>query len=121
MCLKHISEKKIASKDIICYKVIIKFVTIEGINFYTPYRCFIVEIGKEYNSPLCKKDNEVYTGLHSFRKLKDAENEILSNWDPRRLRIARCIIPEGSEYYEGGFNTHSDAYASNKIKYIKIV
>ena len=34
--------------------------------------------------------------------------------------IVQCIIPKGSKYYEGTFGGY-EGYASNKIKYVKLV
>ena len=33
---------------------------------------------------------------------------------------AECIIPKGSKYYEGKF-IDNDAYASDKLTYVKII
>ena len=83
--------------------------------FLTPYQRANIEIGKTYDSILYKYHDIITLGLHSFSKLKDAK-KITSV-------VAKCIIPKGSEYYEGTFK-HKDkypSYASNKITYVEIV
>ena len=81
--------------------------------FLTPYQRANVEIGKTYDSILYKDYDVITFGLHSFSKLKDVK---------RITRvIAKCIIPKGSEYYEGTFEDKGISYASNKITYLKIV
>ena len=92
-----------------------------NIFYHTPYQNSIIEIGKEYTSELSltkyyKSDSEIITkGLHSFvQKPNIRKGEYL----------AKCIIPKGSEYYEGCFESGSnslDSIASNKLKYIKIL
>ena len=79
----------------------------------TPYRNFPIEIGKTYDSELIKKDEYVHEGLHSYKNLDHAKNYYVKFY-------AECIIPKGSKYYEGKF-VDNDAYASDKLTYVKII
>ena len=79
----------------------------------TPYRYFPIEIGKTYDSELIKKDEYVHEGLHSYKNLDHAKNYYVKFY-------AECIIPKGSKYYEGKF-VDNDAYASDKLTYVKII
>ena len=79
----------------------------------TPYRWFPIEIGKTYDSELIKKDEYVHEGLHSYKNLDHAKNYYVKFY-------AECIIPKGSKYYEGKF-VDDDAYASDKLTYVKIL
>ena len=88
----------------------------EVVNFKmaTLYRNFPIEIGKTYHSKLTKKNKYIHQGLHSFKNLDDAKNFSV-------VKIcAECIIPKGSKYYEGKFSDW-DAYASDKLTYVKII
>ena len=79
----------------------------------TPYRNFPIEIGKTYDSELIKKDKYVYEGLHSYKNLDDVKKHHTGIY-------VECIIPKGSKYYEGKF-VDNDAYASDKLTYVKII
>ena len=79
----------------------------------TPYRNFPIEIGKTYNSELIKMDEDIYEGLHSFKNSNDAKIYNSGIY-------VECIIPKGSKYYEGKF-VDNDAYASDKLTYVKII
>jgi hypothetical protein len=35
--------------------------------------------------------------------------------------VVKCIIPAGSEYYDGWFDDITQAYASNKLKLVEII
>lgn len=86
--------------------------------YITPYKNADVEIGKEYTSDLIRivASHEVHIGIHSFERLIDAH---FDSSDIDRDAFAECIIPKGSEYYKGVFNS-SVSYASNKIKYVEL-
>ena len=79
----------------------------------TPYRDFIVEIGKTYDSILVKNLEYVHQGLHSYKNPIDTKRYDYGIY-------VECIIPKGSEYYEGTF-CDKDSYASNKLTYVKII
>lgn len=133
MCLIIESESnpkpKIADEHIVCYKVI----ELYNGNWLTPFRSKKIEIGKTYESKLncdfvAYMEYSVDTGLHSMtdyngaRKLK----EILTFVEPRRAyEIVKCVIPKGSQYYEGIFkaNYHNllSSYASSKVEYREFV
>jgi hypothetical protein len=82
----------------------------------TPYRNYPVVIGETYQSDLVVVDdrgigNEVEVGLHSFKHESDCKK-----FD---LVLVKCIIPKGSEYYEGFFKDY-ESYASNQLKYVEV-
>ena len=79
----------------------------------TPYRWFPIEIGKTYDSELIKMDEDIYEGLHSYKNSEDAKKSYNGIY-------VECIIPKGSKYYEGKF-VDDDAYASDKLTYVKFI
>jgi len=82
-------------------------------NFITPYQRAEVALGNTYKSKLIKERyDKVHEGLHSFKHASSARE----NGDGR---VVRCVIPKGSEYYEGLFG--GEGYASNTIKYVEII
>ena len=94
--------------------IIINNKEVVNLKIITPYRHFPIEVGKTYNSELIKRDNYIHQGLHSFKNLDDAKKFSV-------VKIcAECIIPKGSEYYKGKFGDW-DAYASDKLTYVKII
>ena len=93
--------------------IIINNIEVIDLKMVTPYRNFPVEIGKTYESNLIKKDEYVHEGLHSFKNLDDAKKY-------HNGICVKCIIPKGSEYYEGTF-CDMDSYASNELTYVKII
>ena len=128
MCLKlnKNSEKKIANKKIVCFKVL----ALADDGFRTPYRHSKIEIEGYYESNICfdfDRDEPIITeAIHSFTSLLSAKNE-RDSWFPIKTVIAKCVIPKGSVYYEGDFETDLsssktvEAFASNAIQYIKII
>ena len=94
--------------------IIINNKEVVSLKTVTSYRDFPIEIGKTYDSKLIKNNKYIHEGLHSFKNLDDAKKFSF-------VKIcAECIIPKGSEYYEGKFNKY-DAYASDKLTYVKII
>lgn len=94
--------------------LIVDGVEITKKGYVTPYRYFPVEIGKTYHSELIREDNEVNIGLHSYKFMEDAR------LDTEGYIIVKCIIPKGSEYYEGVF-WDEISYASNCLQYVEII
>ena len=93
--------------------IIINNKEVIDLKIVTPYREFPIEIGKTYDSELIKKDEYVHEGLHSYKNLGDAKKRNIGIY-------VECIIPKGSKYYEGKF-VDKDAYASDKLTYVKII
>ena len=94
--------------------IIINNKEVVDLKIVTPYRDFPIEIGKTYDSELIKKDEYVHESLHSYKNLDDAKNDYTGIY-------VECIIPKGSKYYEGIFDINDDAYASDKLTYVKIL
>jgi len=129
-------KKNTAKKDIVVYKVLFKHFTYDieidkfDTMFETIYQHSIIKIDEIYESNFTIRNSissgfpEVHKGLHSYKYIDDAIMEA-SGWMATTF-IAKCIIPKGSEYYVNGkyvpyFGNPSKQYASNKLKYIKIV
>ena len=94
--------------------IIINNIEVINLKIATPYRDFLIEIGKTYNSELIKSDDgRIHEGLHSFKNSNAAKIYNSGIY-------VECIIPKGSKYYEGKFNIN-DAYASDKLTYVKII
>lgn len=96
--------------------------TVEGIQYPLPgnlYRTFyqkaIIEIGKTYISKLIVEDFDINIGLHSYKHIIDILPPLLEH-----IYIVRCIIPKGSEYYEG-IHGDNESFASNQLTYLKII
>ena len=139
MCLTVKSDKSysVAEEDIVCYKVLI----LSDGKLSSPYMRMPYEVGITAGAclPLVAIDasKETYIieeGLHTFISKKDVDmflaNVCLSPFSAN-LNIAVCeaIIPMGSVYYEGIFESLTGAdenvvlgsYASNRLVVEKIL
>ena len=124
---------KVASKDIICYKLAEEF---KG-NYYGLYQNkyklneFLTE--KAFRSE--QQYPYINYGFHSFKRLKDAKihiNSILKrtfslvtrfrpDYSKKNYVVLRCIIPKGSFYFKGVFGMSDyESYVSNNIKILKV-
>lgn len=100
--------------DNLVTSIIINNKEIIDLKMVTPYRHFPIEIGETYDSELIKSDDDyIHEGLHSYKNSDDAKIYNSGIY-------VECIIPKGSKYYEGKFNIN-DAYASDKLTYVKII
>lgn len=131
MCLEKVkTDYKIAEKDIVCYKVILKYKSKK--DYTSPYRKSKYSMGETYkahlfpNHPFNKK---VPTGIHTFKTEKGARRliEILDKLYANSLRypdlcFAKCIIPKGTKYYEGMYDVNALGlwwYKSYAAEYLK--
>jgi len=126
MCLdlKWWSKKRIATKDIVVYKVV-ETVGWGSEALQSPYRSMPVNIGETYSIPepaIGKLGSKVYQGFHSLKGKKYAKKLTLGHY---RGRVAKCIIPKGSTYYNGTWNRfqlfNPIGYVSDSIKYVEIL
>jgi hypothetical protein len=118
MCLDKAVTQIVAIKDIVCYKVLLNY---GGENYRTPYRGMIVDMNTVYIGnldPYPNLSDVVNVGFHSYCRLSDAYRE--RNYLQPGSVIAKCIIPMHAHYYTGWFDD-SPAYASDVIKYLKIL
>ena len=99
MCWNAVSdkdlEKKIAKKDIICFKVLQKSIHKYMISIYFNYR-----YKRMVRQPFISIDEpitSIHNGYHSYKDTKSLFDSILVY--PNQ-RICYFIIPEGTEYYE---------------------
>jgi len=129
-----------AKKDLICYKIIERYKNFYGEYCYkTPFQGTPVSIkvieGQEFKpDPFIsigadrKSDGhyEVYDGfIHSYktrwkaRKMAKYIRETLFKGEDRWYDVYKCIIPKGTEYFDGVDENGFGAYASKSIKIIK--
>jgi hypothetical protein len=113
MCLKTEQRKpKIATEDIICYKIIHKDMT----SLF--HKEFKWEFGKVYHTEMTTTRISFLThtmveqGFHSYSTLKATRKGYYSSSEP--CIVVKCTIPKGSEYYTGNHGVR-DGYASEKI------
>lgn len=97
---KH-PDKKIAKRNITCYKVL-------GISMKSPYQGYQYKLNEPVKSDIgdlvnYNPDKCIHEGLHSHCLL----DEITTLYD-----IYKAIIPKGSEYY---YNSYYKEYVSNQL------
>ena len=144
MCLSTILETpKRAKKDIVCYKVIQLVCSSDGKEVtQTPYQYFTVPkdvingkkpfIAKtERGTIVTDRMFERYKrylgeingcAIHTFAaktRAKADADELKAGWGGR-FRIYKCIIPEGTLYYNGFYNGRK-SFASQKIVFKEVV
>lgn len=103
---KH-PEKKIAKRDITCYKVLNSLAT--SIYQLKPYELGVL-YKQKMEDPIKKGlgDAKINIGFHSYSNIKRANLIVLliGNY------VYKTIIPKGSEYY---YNSMRNEYVSNQI------
>ena len=109
MCLhlKKNAKKKIADKDIVCYKVLFYDET-DKTHAVSQFEGFDYMLGRLEYTPLDFPDYSyrVFHGFHSYKYYEDALESIdgyylnESVWSAM-TKVYKCIIPKGSAYYEG--------------------
>lgn len=126
MCLQTNSlYSESVKEDIVCYKV---FDVVDG-KLKSPFYYDIPwELGKEFTDPrfnmtAINRGSALFSvkcAFHSFKNLVDAQKYSKHCWGGR-LTIVKCIIPAGSEYYDGWFDIICKAYASSKLRLVEII
>lgn len=129
MCLQTNSLfSESVKEDIVCYKV---FDVVDG-KLKSPFYYDIPwELGEEFTDPrfnmtAINRGSALFTvksAFHSFKSLEDAQ-KYSNGWNTHtnvKCTIVKCIIPAGSEYYDGWFNIVTKAYASSKLKLVEII
>ena len=125
-------ELKIASEDIICYKVV--YCELAPIRIYSFYRGFKYKLCKQYSIKdglaVCVHEDlgtyrfeyTIDEGFHSYSEkpvIRDGNIECIDDTFRygRHTFIAECIIPKGSVYYYNPLNCTlvSDAIIINEI------
>lgn len=109
MCLylKKNTKKKIANRDIVCYKVV-SYDKNDKTHVVSQFEGFEYTLGKFEYSQLDAPDarHRVFRGFHSYKYYEDALEAILldcnygNSWR-NTWKICKCIIPNGSHYYDG--------------------
>lgn len=105
MCLhlKENTKKKIADKDIVCYKVLFGNET-DKTRVLSQFENFEYMLGKFEYSLLDLPDYSyrVFHGFHSYKYYEDALESIDGySLNETLYKAYKCIIPKGSAYYEG--------------------
>ena len=131
MCLilQEKQEPMIAPADIECYKII--DLHEDGTYHAHVKNNFVWELGKTLKSELTMEKTEGYpypyitNGFHSYQTLKDALS-ILHQAPVRfeELVVVKCVIPEGSCYYNGRVNNRlwgRRCYASDALKVVEVL
>lgn len=130
MCLILKSNELKAEKDIVCYKVVGYQKQLD--TYYSPFtskrihrECitegmhFIAEGNKQILAGVCGWT--ISEGqIHTFKKELDACHLAFLLKDSLNIgmviKVFKCIIPEGTMYYEGrDESSYDQAYASDKI------
>ena len=116
MCTDHLSAKQIATEDIVCYKHIMKV----GRKYVTSYQETPITFRKMMTSDVIVENPEgkswINVGLHSYIRQEEAEYQANSLSEV----LVKCVIPKGSEYYEGRF-LWDPAYVSNQLIYKRVI
>jgi hypothetical protein len=110
-------EKKIAEKDITCYKLIIK----NQNELKTPFMGSVINFGDTVEAYLEIFKYFVEDGIHSYTSFGKAfavkMRLITDGWaSPGKLIIIKSVIPKGAEYF---FNSYDKEYVSSKMIYGK--
>lgn len=84
----------------------------------TPFFGMGVKPGMLARSVLRVKAACVHEGLHSYARLEDAKQHAVDRF--YRIALVECRIPFGAKYY-AGTTMSRDGYASNRLRYVKIV
>ena len=144
MCLYITKDAKlkIATKDIVCYKVLKRYTTFLGQqHIMTPYTQLpltdvqlngkddFYAFGEDKIEP-CKVVSgfEISNGfVHTCADMQSAlalyHLLSLGNAYGIDLVIYECVIPKGTRYYDGrwALSPHKDSYASKSIRFVKEV
>ena len=115
MCLiSNFDHPSIADRDLTCYKV---YILIND-RYKSPYqKADMPKIGELATTSLQESGTYlVEKGFHSFVSLVDAINEVrlITTIYSYETYIFKCVIPEGTKYYEGSFNCNP-SYCSESI------
>lgn len=113
MCLylKENTKKKIANRNIVCYKVV-SYDENDKTHVVSQFEGFEYTLGRFEYSQLDSPDvnHRVFHGFHSYKYYEDALESIYAyglldcnygnSWEDR-WKVCKCIIPNGSHYYDG--------------------
>lgn len=126
----HKQIVRVAETDIVCYKMIEVYGRKKGEEVLrTPYQGTRVELNKTYTAEgiedlYSEVDDdfmqiEVGSGfIHSFQEFEDAMEDVL-DYGYGNI-VVKCIIPKGTEYIKGMFDSYY-GYASKKIVYTNTI
>ena len=108
MCFTITTPEKIAKRDIVCYKRLIR----RRGQYTSVYQGSFYMFGKVYKTVgFGFVGRDVFEGRHSYSNLKQAKRLV---WDIEV--IVKCIIPKGTKYY---YNPGDKEYVSLAIKLVK--
>lgn len=108
MCLDYLTTEDpiIATEDIVAYKVAL---VVKGKPF-APFQGIKYTINERMHAELSVRWRSVHEGYHSLATLEDA----VDFNDYSIGRVYQCIIPKGTQYYEGKFGDYV-SYAAETI------
>lgn len=114
MCLQKVTTKypKIAKKDIICYKVVIKTEDGNYLSIYRGCHCKLNTVLRDKHFQMCSVWNTVDLAFHTIKSLSRAKRI----FQYKDIYILKATIPKDTRYYQGKFDD-SVSYASEKIIY----
>jgi len=114
MCLRTEQNKpQVATKDIICYKVISKDMTsLYHYDFKWTFGKMYYSLIEAINDTKDCDSKEIYQAFHSYETLEDLKKAYFTVTSP--CLAVKCTIPKGSTVYKG---SHDDlnGYASNQL------
>lgn len=118
---KRYPDKKIADKDITCYKRLLPY-NGKKYKFKSPYQRYKYNLNILFESKIGKIENyaycaEINKGLHSY-STKTRAIECSKQFGCNTEIILKGIIPKGSEYY---YNPMNRQYVSNQLILTKIL
>ena len=119
---------KIADKDIICYKFVVR--TANKYIYKSYCKRFEYVIGQLYTNNISIKDaDKIIKHVHAlpylykyiiredmFHSYKSISFPVAGLYED--CALLKCIIPEGAYYYLGNFD-YTDCYASSQIKILE--
>ena len=117
-CRKTYGFKYSWKFDDMVYSLIINYKECGIKKIITPFQETPINIGDIYYSNLNKDTllNQVSIGIHSFKNFNECYSVAVRYFS--NYIFVKCLIPKGSEYYEGLFQGYF-SYASNSLKYLE--
>ena len=138
MCLRTKTKEPLyAEEDMVCYKVV-KESKAEGCPYMTPYEESLIHenvvkgmwMFVAHGRKKIEETNSLNTSydigegyIHTYKTLPHGKymTEHLESLIEGGFHLFECVIPSGSEYYVGVDSNGFPSYASEKIKFTKII
>ncbi len=115
MCFIITTPEKIAKKDIVCWKPLIKLSPKAKNDYRSIYYRSLYKLKRIYAVKKFGIDGDcIDEGLHSYSNLYKAKDRLYIGVDKKTT--VKCVIPKGTKYY---YNRDYKEYVSLAIKLIK--